>query len=57
MKLKKNKQSVDASVLLKKGNKILTRGRWWEGLWRNRGKGKKAGSVMIKRVMKLNRGM
>ena len=40
MKLKKKKdQSVDASVLLKRGNKIIRGGREWEGFWRNRGGG------------------
>jgi hypothetical protein len=33
MKLKKKKdQNVDSSVLLRRGNKILTGGRGWEGL-------------------------
>ena len=40
MKLKKKEdQSVDASVLLRKWNKIITGGRGWEGLWRKRGEG------------------
>jgi hypothetical protein len=38
MKLKtKEDQSVDASFLLGRGNKILTGGRRWEGLRRKRG--------------------
>jgi hypothetical protein len=40
MKLKKREaQSVDASVLLRRVNKIITRGRGWEGLGRKRGSG------------------
>jgi hypothetical protein len=40
MKAKKKKiQTVGASVLLKKGNKIITGGRESEGLGRERGKG------------------
>jgi hypothetical protein len=44
MKLKKKEdQSVDASVFLTRGNKILRGGRGWEGLGRKRGgKRKKA---------------
>jgi len=43
MKLKKEDQSVDASVLLGKGNKIITEGRRWEGPGRKKGgKGKRA---------------
>jgi hypothetical protein len=42
MKLKKREdQSVDASVLLREGNKILTGGRGCEGLVRKRGGGVK----------------
>jgi hypothetical protein len=38
MKLKKKEdQSVDASVLLSKGNKTITGGRGWEGLPRKTG--------------------
>ena len=38
MKLKKKQdQSVNALVLLRRRNKILTGGREWEGLKRNRG--------------------
>jgi hypothetical protein len=37
MKLKKKDQNVDASVILKRGNKILMGGRGWEGLGRKRG--------------------
>jgi hypothetical protein len=43
-KLKKEEdQSVDASVLLRRGNKIITEGRGWEGLGRRRegGRGKR----------------
>ena len=44
MKLKKKEdQSVDASVLLRRGNKIFTGGRGWEGLGRKRGAGKERG--------------
>jgi hypothetical protein len=32
-------RSVDVSVLLRKGNKIITGGKGWEGLWRKRGVG------------------
>jgi hypothetical protein len=35
---KKEDQRVDASVLLRRGDKILMGGRRWEGLGRNRGK-------------------
>ena len=38
MKVKKKEdQSVDASVLLRRGNKIITGARGWEGLGRKRG--------------------
>ena len=38
MKLKKKEdQRVDASVLLRRGNKILTEGREWVGLGQKRG--------------------
>jgi hypothetical protein len=33
---KKEDQSVNVSVLLRRGNKILTGGRGWKGLERNR---------------------
>jgi hypothetical protein len=39
MKLKKEDQSVDASVLLRRGNKIIMGGRRREGPWRERGRG------------------
>ena len=40
MKLKKNKdQSVDASFLLRRGNKIITGGRGRESLGRETGEG------------------
>jgi len=38
MKSKKEDQSVDASVLLKRDNKIVKQGRVWEGLRRGSGK-------------------
>jgi hypothetical protein len=67
MKLKKKEdQSVDASVLLGRGNKIITGGRGREGPWREKGGGGKeggAGSVVGgdggegQRVRKLNRGV
>ena len=43
MKLKKNEdQRVDASVLLRRGNKIIKGSREWEGLGRKRrGEGEK----------------
>jgi hypothetical protein len=44
MKLKKKKdQSVDASVLLRRRNKILIRGREWEELGSKGGEGGKKG--------------
>ena len=64
MKLKKKEnQSENASVLLRKGTKINTGGRGWEGLGRKRGhRGERgAGSGMggdggeEQRVGKLNR--
>jgi hypothetical protein len=40
MKVKKKEdQSVDASVLLRRGNKIIKGGRGWEGHGRKRGGG------------------
>jgi hypothetical protein len=47
MKLKKKEeQSVDASILLKRGNKIITGGREREDLaGREEGEGKKRGSI------------
>jgi hypothetical protein len=63
MKLMRNEnQSVDASVLLRRGNKILTGGRGWEGFGRKRGV-KRAGSCTqgdrddIQWVRNLNRGV
>ena len=50
MKVKKKKdQSVYASVLLRKGNKIIMGGRGWEGLGRKRGRGegKKRGQDQV----------
>jgi hypothetical protein len=44
MKLKKKEdQRVDASVLLRRGNKILTEGREWVGLGQKRGEGEEKG--------------
>jgi hypothetical protein len=66
MKLKKEDQNVDASVTLRRKNKILRGSRGWEGLGRKRGgeEGKDgAGSGMerdrndIQRVRNLNRGI
>jgi hypothetical protein len=65
MKLKKEDQRVDASVLLRRGNKIITGGRGWERLGRKKrgGGGKGTGSGMgedkgnVQRVRKLNRGV
>jgi hypothetical protein len=66
MKLKKKEEkSVAASVLLRRGNKIITTGRAREGARRDReGGGKRGiGSGMgedggeIQRVRKLNRGL
>jgi hypothetical protein len=60
----KEDQSVDSSVLLRPGNKILTGGRVWEGLGRKRGGGGKGGDYqlweetwMIYSVRKMNRGV
>ena len=36
---KKEDQSVDASVFLRRGNKIIMGGRSREGPWRERGRG------------------
>jgi hypothetical protein len=36
MKLKKEDQNVDASVLFRMGNKMLTEDRGWEGLGRKK---------------------
>jgi hypothetical protein len=45
MKLKKEGQNVNASVLLRRGNKILIGGRGWEGLGKKReGAGEKRGA-------------
>jgi hypothetical protein len=68
MKLKKkDDQSVDAYVLLRRGNKIIMGGRGLEGLGRKTGKGERekggAGSGVgvdrgdVQRVRKLYRGM
>jgi len=64
MKLNKREdQGVDASILLRRGNKIIMGGRGREGPWRERGgRGKGgAGSGMgrdrraVQRVRKMNR--
>ena len=65
MKLKKEGQSVDASVLIRRGNKIIMaargrEGQTWEG--QKREKEKWAGSGVggdwgVYRVRKLNRGL
>ena len=48
MKLKKEDQSVDASVLLRRGNKIIKGSRGWEGLGRKRGvEGEKEGQNQV----------
>ena len=59
---KKEDQNVDASVLLRSGNKILTGGRGWKEIGRKRvGQERVAGSGMtgnrddIQRVRNLNR--
>jgi hypothetical protein len=67
MKLKnKEDQNVNVSVLCRRGNKILTGSRGWEGLGRKRGgEGRKrgTGSCMggdwddIQRIRNLNRGV
>jgi hypothetical protein len=66
MKLKKKEdQSVDASVLLRRGKKIIMGGRRWERLGRKRvwrGEKKEEGSRMggdgeVQRVMNFNRGV
>jgi hypothetical protein len=60
MKLKKEDQSMGASVLLRRGNKIITEDRGQEGPGRGRGKGgggKKRGAGSVQRVRKLNGGV
>ena len=66
MKLKKEDHIVDASVLLRLGNKILKGGRWREILVRNRGGGlekRDAGLCVggdrddIQRIRKINKGV
>ena len=48
MKLKKKEdQSVDASVLLRRGNKIIKGSRGWEGLGRKRRQGEEKGENQI----------
>jgi hypothetical protein len=56
--------NVDASVLLRRGNKIIKGSRGWEGLGRKRrrggGKGEESGMEGdrdVQRVRKLNRGV
>jgi hypothetical protein len=62
---KKEDQSVDASILHRRGNKIITRGREKEGPGKEKGGGgKKRGTESrvgrdkreVQRVRKLNRG-
>jgi len=63
MKLKKEDQSVDASILLRRRNKTLTGGRWWKRLEGREEARRKWGVVSgmgggrddIHRVRKLNR--
>jgi hypothetical protein len=64
MKPKKEDQSVDASVLLRKGKKMIMEGKGREGYGRERGGGERgAGSGVggdkgeVQRVIKLNRGV
>jgi hypothetical protein len=40
----KRKTNVDASVLLRRGNKIIKGSRGWEGLWRKRREGGEKGA-------------
>jgi hypothetical protein len=47
MKLKKKNQSVDASVLLRRGNKIVMGDRGWEGLGRKKGGGGERGQNQV----------
>jgi hypothetical protein len=48
MKVKKEDTSVDASVLLRRGNKITARDRGWEGLGRKREEGEEKGGCRIR---------
>jgi hypothetical protein len=64
MKLKrKEDQRVDASVLLRRGNKIIKGNRRWKRLGRKRRRGRVEGLGIggdggdVQRVKKLNRGM
>jgi hypothetical protein len=45
--MKKEDQNVDSSVLLRRGNKILTGGRGLEGLGRKRGRGGERGQNRV----------
>lgn len=61
---RKTVQRMDASVLLRRGNKIIKGSRGWEGLGRKRrrggGKGEESGMEGdrdVQRVRKLNRGV
>jgi hypothetical protein len=49
MKLRrKEDQRVNASILLRRGNKIIKESRGWEGLgWKGRGGGKKEGKNQV----------
>ena len=66
MKLKNTEdKNMDASIQLRRGNKIITGGRGREGLGRERGRGRKRGTAShlgivrreVQRVRKLNRNM
>jgi hypothetical protein len=65
VKLKKKEvQSVNAPVLLRRGSKIITGVRGWEGFGRKRGGGGKGGRLRYgrrqddrQRIRKLNRGV
>jgi hypothetical protein len=68
MKLENEDQSVDASILLRRGSKIITGGRRRQGpgrerekkgreKWEGAGSGRERGRREIQRVGKLNRNM
>jgi hypothetical protein len=58
-------QSVDGSVILRRGNNLIKVSRGWEGLGRKRGGGGEKGEESgmegdggdVQRIRKLNRGM
>ena len=57
MKLKrKEDQRVDASVLLRRGNKIIKGSRGWEGLGRKRRGGKKGKNHIWEEMEEMYRG-